>query len=91
MLTNQFLEVETPRDHGLEYQDITLETIDGIKIKCYLMLQRKDIEMDSSLTPPPLERADEEVRMVLGANSGDGGGGKHADIIFLSVLVILDA
>ena len=91
MLTNQFLEVETPHKYGLVYQEITLETIDGIKIKCYRMLQRKDIEIYSSLTPPPLERADEEVRIDPGTNSGDGGGGKHADIIFLSALVILDA
>ena len=87
MLLNQCLEVETPHNYGLVYEDLTLETIDGIKIKCYLMLRRKDFEMDSSLTPPPLERADEEVRMHLGANSG-GGGDKHADIIFLSVLVL---
>jgi hypothetical protein len=33
--------VDTPDNYDLAYEDVTLDTVDGIKIKCYLMLQGK--------------------------------------------------
>jgi hypothetical protein len=35
--------VPTPADHGLPYEDITLDTPDGVKIKCYLLVQRRHL------------------------------------------------
>jgi len=35
--------VPTPADHGLPYEDVTLDTPDGIKIKCYLLVQRRHL------------------------------------------------
>jgi abhydrolase domain-containing protein 13 len=38
-----FEDVPTPADHGLPYEDVTLDTPDGIKIKCYLLVQRRHL------------------------------------------------
>jgi len=35
--------VPTPADYGLPYEDVTLDTPDGIKIKCYLLVQRRHL------------------------------------------------
>ncbi|KIM27880.1 hypothetical protein M408DRAFT_329805 [Serendipita vermifera MAFF 305830] len=34
-------DVPTPADHGLPYEDVTLDTSDGVKIKCFLLVQRR--------------------------------------------------
>ncbi|OBZ78246.1 Protein bem46 [Grifola frondosa] len=36
-------EVPVPTDFDLPYQDLQLTTIDGVKLRCYLMVQRKDL------------------------------------------------
>lgn len=77
--------MQTPHDYGLAYEDLTLDTIDGIKVKCYLMLQRRELETDS-ISTPPLKATDEEVRKDFDTNFSGGGGGKYADTISLSVI-----
>lgn len=48
LLTKLHSDVPTPADHGLPYKDITLNTLDGIKIKCYLLVQRRHLLGSSS-------------------------------------------
>ena len=35
--------VPTPADHGLPYQDLTLDTEDGVKLKSFLLMQRRHL------------------------------------------------
>lgn len=49
----------TPADFGLLYEDLTLETVDGIKINCYLLLQRKEIAGVSPAASTPAETSAE--------------------------------
>lgn len=73
----------TPENYGLPYEDLTLDTVDGIKIKCYLLLQRKQIDSLSLR-----EMTDKQVRGQLGCYFGGGGGGNHID--FLSLFLTVD-
>jgi hypothetical protein len=39
--------VPTPADHGLPYEDLTLDTSDGVRIKSYLLVQRRHLPGDT--------------------------------------------
>ena len=51
----------TPDRFGLLYENITLETVDRVKIHCYLLLQRKEIAGASPAASLP-EEPSAEVR-----------------------------
>lgn len=39
----------TPADYGLPYEDLTLDTPDGVRIKSYLLVQRRYLSGDKSI------------------------------------------
>ena len=41
------IDVPTPADHGLPYEDLTLDTSDGVQIKSYLLVQRRHLPGDT--------------------------------------------
>lgn len=43
--------VSTPADHGMPYVEIELETSDGVKIKAYLLVQRRHLAGASEELP----------------------------------------
>ncbi|KZT06618.1 alpha/beta-hydrolase [Laetiporus sulphureus 93-53] len=51
-------EVPLPIDFGLPYQDPELITPDGVRLRCYLLLQRKDM---SHVDAPPVDTTEEET------------------------------
>lgn len=58
----------TPDSFGLPYEEVTLETVDRVKIQCYLILQHKKVaEEDSSSVRSLPDETDEQVRMHLAA------------------------
>lgn len=53
-------------EHGLIYHDVTLETPDNVRVKAYLMLQRRTVPgpyQQTAITFPPKEKrgADYEI------------------------------
>jgi abhydrolase domain-containing protein 13 len=42
------LEVPTPSDFSLPYTDLTLTTPDNVKLKCYLLLQRAELNVEGA-------------------------------------------
>ncbi|KAF8496343.1 Alpha/Beta hydrolase protein [Gautieria morchelliformis] len=74
------IEVETPDKYGLAYEDVTLDTVDGIKIKCYLMLQGKQSLDHSLVASSQLDEADEKIsahRPTIIMFHGNGGNMGH--------------
>jgi len=72
-------DVPTPRDFGLTYDDLTLDTVDGIKIKCYLLLQSKDLTNAGATQSRP-EETDEQFaarRPTIIMFHGNGGNAGH--------------
>ncbi|KAF8499403.1 Alpha/Beta hydrolase protein [Gautieria morchelliformis] len=43
-------EMETPQDRGVEYEDVTLDTLDGIKIRCYLVGMKSRLDGTAELS-----------------------------------------
>jgi hypothetical protein len=67
------VEVSTPMDHGLPYEDLTLDTSDGVRIKAYLLLQRRYLPGDHANGKPlvseeDVAEADRKVWMLLNAS-----------------------
>ncbi|CAG8736940.1 13915_t:CDS:2, partial [Acaulospora colombiana] len=52
--------VPTPADYGLPYEDLTLDTSDGIKIKCYLMVQRRALPGETAKEGADVDTAEED-------------------------------
>lgn len=51
-----------PTDFGLPYQDLTLTTPDDVKLKCYLLTQRKELQnVGAADIDASEEETDEEV------------------------------
>lgn len=51
-------EVSTPMDHGLPYEDLTLDTLDGVRIRAYLLLQRRYLPGDQAEGKPLVSEED---------------------------------
>ena len=59
-------EVPVPTDFDLPYQDPHLTTPDGVKLKCFLLTQRKELlKHGAKLIHSPEDETDEEVRSFL--------------------------
>ena len=52
------VEVSTPMDHGLPYEDLTLDTSDGVRIRAYLLLQRRYLPGDHAEGKPLVSEED---------------------------------
>ena len=57
--------METPKDYKIPYEDLELVAEDGIKLKCYIMKQSRDLESyGASQMDIPDYMTDEQVRLV---------------------------
>lgn len=54
-------EVPKPSDFGLEYEDLELVTPDRVKLRCYLLTQKKDLSHIGWDAVDSPEQSDEEV------------------------------
>lgn len=43
----RYEEVATPDQFNLQYEDVTLDTADHVKVKAYYMMQRRDVDSTS--------------------------------------------
>lgn len=57
-------DVPKPTDFGLQYEDIALDTPDHIKVRAYLLVQRKNIPQATPMDVAG-DMSDEEVRYQL--------------------------
>lgn len=56
-------EVPVPTDFDLSYQDLSLKTPDGVTLRCYLLVQRKELSNhNANKVHSPEEETNEEVR-----------------------------
>lgn len=73
--------VPVPTDFGLPYQDVELLTPDEVKLRCYLLVQRKDLlHIGAEPFEGTEEETDEEVSSRLhasGACKRRGPSGQH--------------
>ena len=68
--THLFAEVAAPIDFGLPYQDVELVTPDDVKLRCYLMVQRKDMSnVNGAYVETKAEETDDQVRRVFTLSS----------------------
>jgi len=51
--------VPVPTQYGLPYEDLTLVTRDGVKIRCYLLVQRKELNLTTKTTFESLQEAED--------------------------------
>ncbi|CCA68369.1 hypothetical protein PIIN_02235 [Serendipita indica DSM 11827] len=73
--------VPTPADHGLPYQDLTLDTEDGVKLKSFLLMQRRHLPGEESGDSEDVDTAEEDRRfagnrptiIMLHGNAGNIG------------------
>ncbi|EMD36154.1 hypothetical protein CERSUDRAFT_115126 [Gelatoporia subvermispora B] len=73
-------EVPLPTQFGLPFEDLELVTSDDIKIRCYLMLQRRDVDPIDNSGNTTREDADEEFasfRPTVIMFHGNGGNMGH--------------
>jgi len=57
-----------PTQYDLPYEDLTLITRDGVKIRCYLLVQREELNLAAKTTFESLQEAEdppEKVDIVL--------------------------
>ncbi len=64
MLTLGDEAVASPADHGMNYEDLTLETPDKVKIKAYVLIQRRHLPGESTSEDKVVKDAAEEDRNV---------------------------
>ena len=53
-----------PTQYDLPYEDLTLVTRDGVKIRCYLLAQRKELNLATKTTFESLQQADDPPEKV---------------------------
>ncbi|RDX49406.1 alpha/beta-hydrolase [Lentinus brumalis] len=74
-------EVPVPTDFDLPYQDLTLNTPDGVKLRCYLLTQRKELSNHGAKhIPSSEEETDEQFaarRPTILMFHGNGGNVGH--------------
>ena len=65
----KYSDVPVPTQYDLPYEDLTLVTRDEVKIKCYLLVQRKELNLAAKTTFESLQETEdppEKVEIVLG-------------------------
>lgn len=60
-----YLDVPVPTQYDLPYEDLTLVTRDGVKIRCYLLAQRKELNLATKTTFESLQEAYDPPEKVL--------------------------
>jgi len=53
-----------PTQYDLPYEDLTLVTRDAVKIKCYLLMQRKELNLATKTTFESLQEAEDPPEKV---------------------------
>lgn len=53
-----------PTQYDLPYEDLTLVTRDEVKIRCYLLAQRKELNLATKTTFESLQEADDPPEKV---------------------------
>ena len=59
-----YLDVPVPTQYDLPYEDLTLVTRDEVKIRCYLLMQRKELNLATKTTFESLQEAEEPPEKV---------------------------
>jgi hypothetical protein len=59
-----YSDVPVPTQYDLPYEDLTLVTRDGVKIRCYLLTQRKELNLATKTTFESLQEAEEPPEKV---------------------------
>lgn len=57
-------EVSTPSDYNLDYEDVVLDTPDHVKVRAYLLVQRKNLPQGTSMGVAD-DMTDEEVGCTM--------------------------
>lgn len=57
-------EVSTPSDYKLDYEDVVLDTPDHVKVRAYLLVQRKNLPQATSMGVAD-DMTDEEVGCTM--------------------------
>lgn len=63
------LDVPLPSNFGLHYEDLELETSDGVMLKCFLISQKKDLGAGSSHIEISRKITEEEVSICFHCHS----------------------
>ena len=58
------LDVPVPTQYDLPYEDLTLVTRDGVKIRCYLLMQRNELNLATKTTFESLQEAEDPPEKV---------------------------
>ena len=59
------VDVPVPTDFDLPYEDLTLTTPDDVKLRCYLLTQRKELPNTGTMpVDGPEDETNEEVRFL---------------------------
>ena len=67
-----YLDVPVPTQYDLPYEDLALVTRDEVKIRCYLLMQRKELNLATKTTFESLQEPEdppEKVDIVLYSRS----------------------
>lgn len=59
-----YLDVPVPTQYDLTYEDLTLVTRDEVKIRCYLMAQRKELNLATKTTFETLQEPEDPPEKV---------------------------
>jgi len=60
-------DVLKPSEFELEYQDLELRTSDDVTLRCYLLLQKKDVGYGGTWLDVPGSVSEDEVCCAVGA------------------------
>ena len=56
----------TPKDYNIPYQDLELVAQDGVKLRCYMMIQKRSLsELGAEQMVVPEDMSDETVRLFI--------------------------
>jgi hypothetical protein len=69
-VTDFAIDVPTPADHGLPYEDLSLDTSDGVRIKSYLLVQRRHLPGDTRDNDSALDADIAEEDRKVSVNRG---------------------
>ena len=61
---SRYSDVPVPTQYDLPYEDLTLVTQDGVKIKCYLLAQRKELNLATKTTCDSLQETGDPPEKV---------------------------
>ena len=60
-----YLDVPVPTQYDLPYEDLTLVTRDEVKIRCYLLMQRKELNLATKTTFESLQEPEDPPEKVV--------------------------